>query len=1038
MRRSLFGFVRHRVFVTGTCLVVLNTPSLNAEEPLRQAERLKTSPVLRHLQPNPTNGLPKSDAERTVAQMHVPEGFKVEVIAAEPDLHQPVACAWDERGRIWVVEAYSYPTKRAPGQGLDQIVILSDEDGDGRFETRKVFTKGLNLVSAIEVGYGGVWVGAAPELLFIPDRNHDDKPDGPPEVLLDGFGYQDTHETLNSFLWGPDGWLYGNQGVFNTARIGKPGVPADKRPELRAGVWRYHPVRREFEVFANGGSNAWGLDYDEHGQLFITHCRSYWGRGPTTHVIQGGQFWNQVNANYAPFIIATPPKEFPDFRNYLLSSARYDHGAGGAGARGSDAIYGGHAHAGTMIYLGDNWPAEYRGHLFTHNLGGHQINHQINRPLGSGFDTVHAGRDLLFCTDAKYVAVDLQYGPDGAVYFIDWYDQQHCHNPDTERWDRSNGRIYRMQWQATYKPVKVDLASLSDEKLIEFHGHRNEWFIRTARRLIHERTLSGDLRQEVIAVAGGNFADHLDPAIRLRALWTVNALGHFTDDVARRALLDPDEFVRGWGIQLCADDKEISADLLAEFVRLAKVDPSPVVRRYLASAIQRVPEETAWRLIETLAQHPEDKDDRNLPYLLWHGMAARWGEGHEPTTSPTLATSRLAGVSPHQKNLERALMLPQLADWIYWYAASLEGEALDRVVASLKELNSEALHRRLAGLWLAMEPRANVPMPAAWQSVAPRLYASKQPQVQRLAERLAAAFGDTSAFPRLRETLANRHADAAGRQHAFAVLSRAQDRESLPVFLELLDDTAFRTVTINLLARFDTPVVSPALLQRFDGFTSADRSAALEALTSRPSFALALLDAVAAEKVSRDQLTSFHIQRLTSLKNADVDKRVTATWGRIHQTPAEKQLKIAILEKVFNEAPLWAYSGNAGRQHFQRLCAQCHRLGDEGTRLGPELTGAGKHGIRYFLENIIDPDAVIGTDFQATTIETKNGESIIGLLANETASAITLRTTTGESVIPKSEIKERTLGAKSLMPEGLLDSLNEREQIELLKFLTSN
>ena len=144
-----------------------------------------------------------------------------------------------------------------------------------------------------------------------------------------------------------------------------------------------------------------------------------------------------------------------------------------------------------MIYLGDNWPDEYRGHLFTHNLGGHQMNQQVNIPMGSGFNTVHAGRDPLFCTDPKYVAVDLQYGPDGAVYFIDWYDQQHCHNPNTERWDRSNGRMYRMEWASTYRPVRVDLGRLGDAKLAELQTHKNEWYTRTARRLLQERAAAG-------------------------------------------------------------------------------------------------------------------------------------------------------------------------------------------------------------------------------------------------------------------------------------------------------------------------------------------------------------------------------------------------------------------------------------------------------------------------------------------------------------------------------------------------------------------
>src|SRR5688572_27797836 len=231
-----------------------------SEEPLPDVSRLQSSPILRHLKKNPITFEPKTPAEKTVAQFYVPEGFRVDLVLSEPDLHQPIAFTFDERGRLWIAEAYSYPTKRAPGEGEDKIVIFEDKDGDGKLETRKVFAEKLNLVSGFELGYGGVWVGAAPELLFIPDKNRDDLPDSAPQVLLDGFGYQDTHECLNSFLWGPDGWLYGNQGVFNLAHIGKPGAPAAERQELRAGVWRYHPVRHKFEIFAHGGSNPWGLD----------------------------------------------------------------------------------------------------------------------------------------------------------------------------------------------------------------------------------------------------------------------------------------------------------------------------------------------------------------------------------------------------------------------------------------------------------------------------------------------------------------------------------------------------------------------------------------------------------------------------------------------------------------------------------------------------------------------------------------------------------------------------------------------------------
>ncbi len=952
--------------------------------------------------------------------MYLPEGFRAELVLAEPDVLQPIAFAFDERGRIWVAEAHSYPAKRPAGQGLDRILIFEDGDGDGRFETRKVFAEGLNLVSALEVGYGGVWVGAAPELLFIPDRNRDDAPDGPPQALLDGFGYQDTHECLNSFLWGPDGWLYGNQGVFNTSRIGKPGSPDANRVDLRAGVWRYHPARREFEVFARGGSNQWGLDSDERGQLFMTHCRSYWGRGLTTHVVQGGHYWNQANANHAPFIVAHPPEGYPGFRNYLLASARYDHGAGGAGKPGSDLIYGGHSHVGTMVYLGDNWPDDFRGHLFTHNLGGHQINHQVNRRLGSGFDTVHAGRDQFFCSDPKYVAIDLQYGPDGAVYVIDWYDRQHCHNPNTERWERTSGRVYRIEYAATYKLKKVDLAALDDAKLVELHAHKNEWYVRTARRLLHERSLARPIdakgRAALLEMAGGD----REPSRRLRALWTLHAIGAFTDETAGRALRDADEYVRGWAIQLLADDRDVSPALLGEFARLAEADPSPVVRLYLASAAQRVPDEAAWRLIEALAGHAEDGDDRNLPFMLWFALAERMPK----------RLDRAFAV------LERA-RIPRLADYVHWYAALSDDGGLNRVVELLDGVGGDALARRLTGIEMAMASRARVAPPAAWKQVAPKLNAGKDAALARQIERLAAVFGDDSMFPRLRGVLAAGGGDPASRQHAFSILSRASDPGSLPVFLRLLDDGAFRSRAIGLIARFDAPEVSEALLSRFEKLSTEDRSAALNALTGRATFARALLDAVAAGRLKRDRLTAFHVRQLAELRDAEVDRRVLAAWGRIVPTPAEKQAQMARLEKTFEEAPLWAYEARAGRRHFEKLCMQCHRLGDGGANIGPDLTGAGKHGIRYFLENTIDPNAVVGTDYRLTTIATRKGGLISGLIVRETPATLAIHTVAGEVVAAKEDILRRETSENSLMPEGLLESLNDREQLELLKFLMS-
>ena len=900
-------------------------------------------------------------------------------------------------------------------------MIFEDRDGDGKFETRKVFAEGLNLVSSIEVGYGGVWVGAAPQLLFIPDRNHDDIPDGPPEVLLDGFGFQDTHECLNSFLWGPDGWLYGNQGVFNYARIGKPGAPDGQRMELRAGVWRYHPVRHEFEVFAEGGSNPWGLDFDERGQLFMTHCRSYWGRGCATHVIQGGRFWNQANANYAPFIVANPPAEFPGFRNYLLASARVDHGAGGAGPRGSDAIYGGHSHAGTMIYLGDNWPDEYRGHLFTHNLGGHQMNHMVNKPLGSGFDTVNEGHDQFFCSDPKYVAVDLQYGPDGAVYIIDWYDQQHCHNPNTESWERGNGRIYRLEYTSTFHPVQVDLGALSDAKLAQLHSHKSEWFVRTARRLLHERSTVRAIDPDAVAALREMAEQDRDPFHRLRALWTLHVVGSLAPSVVRHALADSDPYVRGWAVQLSCERPGaggVPSGICPDGCR------GPLAERFDCSslrAVQRLPEETAWSMILALAGHGEDGSDRNLPLLLWDGLALR-----------------MPGRLDRAWSVAENTKIPQLADFTHWYAATMEGPALNRAVAALDGLDGGAFQRGLAGLWLAMEPRANVPMPEAWKGLGPKLYASPDLRVRRQAERLAAVFGDASMFPRLRATLADRRADADARKHAFAVLSRAEDAASYDAFLGLLDDPMFRSQALHLLGRFDRAETPKAILERFGRFSAPERVAALNALTSRASFALALLDRISSNSVSPRSIDLVLCPAIDRAAEPGGGPPGDGDLGpgvgnQRRQTGADGPVG-----ENFRRGPSLGLQRERGEEAFSAALRELppRRERRRAPRTRADWRGPERHPLlpreyhrpgRGHRSRLPDDD---GGNHQ--------GEVVSGLPGGETASAVTLRTPSGEMVIPKAGITRREVSAKSLMPEGLLESLGDREQIELLKFLTAS
>jgi len=204
-----------------------------------------------------TGALPPAE---TAAQMEVPAGFRVQAFAGEPDIVQPIAFTIDDRGRLWILENTNYPN--SPGEAKDKIVILEDSNGDGISDKRTVFHDKVTFGSAIALGHGGVWVGAPPNLLFFPRKDdQQDTAQGEPEIVLDGWGAEDTHETLNNFIWGPDGWLYGTQGIFTHSKVGKPGTPDDERIPINAGIFRYHPVKKQFEVYAEGGSNQWGVDW---------------------------------------------------------------------------------------------------------------------------------------------------------------------------------------------------------------------------------------------------------------------------------------------------------------------------------------------------------------------------------------------------------------------------------------------------------------------------------------------------------------------------------------------------------------------------------------------------------------------------------------------------------------------------------------------------------------------------------------------------------------------------------------------------------
>jgi putative membrane-bound dehydrogenase-like protein len=977
----------------------------------------------------PFAGLSAAEAAKT---MVVPPGFSVQVAAAEPDVQQPVAMAIDDRGRIWIAEALQYPRRAAGDKGADRIVIFEDTDLNGTLDKRTVFYEGLNLTSGLEVGFGGVWVGAAPYLLFIADRDGDDKPDGEPQKLLDGWGYEDTHETLNSFIWGPDGWLYGCHGVFTHSKVGKPGTPDDQRTWLNAGIWRYHPVRHEFEVYAHGTSNPWGLDYDQYGNFFATACVI----PHLFHIIPGARYERQAGQHFNPYTF-DDIKTIADHRHYTGNQWNNDN------RLQSDSLGGGHAHAGAMLYQGAAWPAKYRGQLFMNNIHGNRMNVDILEAEGSGF-VGHHGQDFLFTRDQWSQMLYMTYGPDGQVWVIDWYDRQQCHLRDPDKHDRSNGRIYRIAYQNA-RPVKVDLQRMESEELAQLLLHDNEWYRRHAQRILQERAARGFEVAHMIADLGKKNPNRRFTEIdKLRLRWAVHVTEGTWNYVKRTiAAGRPDETYAQFVdklqmgpqstaafVRAVAEEESSRGEHLYALLRdLAKNDASPIVRLAIASALQRIAPEHRWEILAALTAHSQDAADHNLPLMYWYAMEPL----AEIDAPRALVLAQAAG--------ER---IPSLKEFmIRRIGASGPARSLELLVQGLAEAKDDATRLTfLRGLNDSLKSRRNVEPPTNWTKVNAALAKASSRSVQFESQVLAVYFGDQRAAAALNGVVLEARAPLAERRQAIMALASVQSPLLLPTLFTLLDSADLRAESLRSLAAYDDANVPPAILGVYRSLSPAERREALATLCSRPSYAAPLFDAIAGGRVPANHLTADLVTSVLNLNNAALSKRVEQLWGVVRKTPAEKARLIQQYKELLGATAGIPSSGRPdvelGRTVFARTCQQCHTLFGTGGKVGPDITGSQRANIDYILTNVLDPSAVMAKEYQPTVLRTADGRVVTGILKQETAAAISLQTPTELVTINRGDIDELKLSDKSMMPDDLLRPLTAQEVRSLVAYLASS
>jgi putative membrane-bound dehydrogenase-like protein len=975
-------------------------------------------------EPDVDQPLPPEEAART---MIVPDGFNVTLFAGEPDVKQPIGFCIDDRGRLWVTEAYNYP--RHGTKSGDRIVILEDTDGDGRHDKRTVFYDQLNYVTGIEVGFGGAWVMSPPFFYFIPDRDGDDQPDGEPQVLLDGFGnHANAHNLANGFAWGPDGWLYGTHGRTNWSMIGKPGTPDDERVRFDGGVYRYHPVRHVWEPYADGTTNPWGIDWDDYGQSFICNCVN----PHLFHVIPGAHYEPWRNRKSSEFAYERIPT-IADHLHYTGTGNVHD----GLGSEAEDVAGGGHAHCGTMIYLGDNWPDRYRNTLFTNNIHGRRINNDILKRSGSGYVASH-GPDLMRSRDPWFMGVTLAYGPDGSVYVSDWSDTGECHSTRNTR--RHTGRIFRIAY-GTPERRDVNLAQLSNDELVELQSHRNDWFVRHARRLLQERAAAGDNMTAVREMLRALFDHSSTTPRKLRALWALHVAGGLSESTLLEQLDDGDEHIRTWAIQLLTEGRTrgtqtspvvtsdlsqssgLSAAALIRFRQLAASDPSPLVRVHLASALQRIKVGQRWPIAEALAACAKDETDVNIPLMLWYGI--------EP-----LVHDDLARFTALASNAEMSLVRRHIARRVAALDPSDAG--LTHLTARLAESDDAAAQLDLLdGILHGLEGRRRVDMPDGWNAAYARLYGSDNRDVGMRAIRLALIFDDRAAAQQLAMVAINPSTDPADRTIAIDALVAGKVDWFAPVLLTLIDDRAVLSSVLRGLAEYDHAETADTILQHYESMPPAARQQAVQTLASRATWAAHLLTAMESGRIARSDVSAFTARQIRNLGDDRLTKRLNAVWGEVRATPKDRARRIASFKQRLTPDELSHGDLSAGRAVFKKLCANCHRLFDDGRQVGPDITGAQRTNLDYLLENLIDPSAQVARDFQMEVIQTTSGRVITGLVKSETDAAVTVLTSDSNVVIPVDEIELRKKSGVSMMPEGQLKQLTYTQTRDLIAYLGS-
>lgn len=973
----------------------------------------------------------------TVPSLNVADDLRVDLVLQDPVVAKPLYINFDERGRMWVVQYRQYPWpaglkmlsrdgvyrnvydppapppppftgENAKFRGQDRITIHESTKGDGVFDKTTVFLDGLNLATAALKGRGGVFVLEPPYLLFYKCSDNADRPDSEkPEVLLSGFGIEDTHSIANSLRWGPDGWIYGAQGSTVSAAIvrnGADGKPlAGEKPVRIMGqmIWRYHPETRRFEIFAEGGGNAFGVEIDSKGRIYSGHNG---GNTRGFHYIQGGYFQKGFDKHGA----LSNPYTFGYIRQMDHEKVeRFTHAF--------------------TIYEGDAFPAEYFGKLFAIAPHMHYVVASEITPVGSTFRTRDVGKVITpgkQPRDDWFTPVDIQLGPDGALYIADWYAAQANHYRSSEgKTNPDLGHVYRLFTKDTKVALEFDLGSLSSDDLAKgYLDNPNRWWRQQVLRLLGDRKDHSliPVLTRMVRENTGQFA--------LEAFWALNLSGGFNDAMATETLDHREAHVRRWAVRLIGDGNVTSTEIAAKLAAMAKTEPDVEVRSQLACTARRLPTEQALPIIAALLTHDEDAGDPHIPRMLWWALEAHAVDREAVLQAMEQRVFWTSSLHPEERTLPENLMQR-------WAMAGSQEDLT--ACARLLNLSGDAKQtgRLIAAFERAFEGRPIPPLPDVLAEALGKTGG-------RFATLLGVRQRDDRAVDAALAIGADSKAKPADRLQFIRALGDVQAKpdKTVPMLLDLArsaGDDSLRIGALGALQKFDAPAAGAEMVDAFNALPKSVQPAALSFLASRGEWALALMRAVDSGAIKARLVPEDVIDRLRSQEMPQVARLVALHFPDTRGSKAEMEQKIAKFKSIVSAGggrPL------AGKELFygKVACASCHTVFDKGGHIGPDLTSYDRRNLDSMLLAIVNPSAEIREGFENYIITTKDGRTLDGFKVDEDGKVFVLRGTDGQNnVIPVEQIKTRRVSPKSLMPEGLLDGLTEEELRDLFAFLAS-